>query len=55
MSEKEIPLKERIIVALDVDDADKAKESISKAIELFEQCEEEVYLEQAKKVLESLR
>ena len=32
---------------------DKAKEFVSKAIELFEQCEAEIYLNQAKEVLQS--
>jgi len=34
---------------------DKAKECISKAIELFEQCEAEVYLKQAREALASLK
>ena len=33
---------------------DQAKECLSKAIELFKQCEAEVYLQQAKEALASL-
>jgi len=34
--------------------ADQAKECISKAIKIFEKCEAEVYLKQAKKTIESI-